>query len=269
MKPAALTFEEFGAGLLKTEDLDPVYCALVRAPLDSDLLSRISLAYWCLYSLGAACKIAEASSSRKYWDLLSQAARNDNAAQRWPRGAERRHWRGAQAISSAQELSDKYKHPEQAVATIFRGEDYEEVAVSVQQHRGFGPWIAWKIADMKERVFGQPVDFSSADLGIYKDPRQGLALFLTGDWRYPITDDELRAVVAEKLKWISKFKAPPQKDRRCNLAELETWACKAKSYHKGHYWVGKDIHEVRHGLRGWGRTADLVLQHMPEEVSNA
>jgi hypothetical protein len=50
------------------------------------------------------------------------------------------------------------------------------------------------------------------------------------------------------------------------VAEVETILCKAKSCWHRKYWIGKDIKEVRHGLEGWGETANLLLKHMPNEV---
>lgn len=263
---ATLSPLEFGAQLIRSEDLDPVYSGLVRAGLGLETLQRICLAYWCLYHLGAACKIAEAKSVPAYWKLLREAAHNDNPKLRWPRGAERRHWRGRQAIASAEELIWRYNTPSQAVEYMTGGGTYNAIAKRVQEHRGFGPWIAFKIADMADRVFRLPVDFSDCHLGIYKDPRQGAALLHTGDWRKPITDEELSNVVQEYIKRFRKFQAPPHRDRAINVQEVESVFCKYKSYHKGHYHPGKDIVEVRHGLAGWGGLAQQVLNAMPEEL---
>lgn len=258
---------EFGARLIRSKDLDPVYVALTGAGLDRDLLSRVCLAYWSYYHLGAACYIAE--NPKKFWAYMMKAAQNTDPAPdggRWPRGAERRHFRGKQSTQAVQELSEHGK-PEKIVNNWITGGTYSEVMRRVQKHRGYGPWIGFKIADMADRVLGQPTDFSDCYLGIYKDPVQGAALVRFGDWRHPISSEELKATYDELVKGFKKFKAPPYNDRPINLQEAETVCCKFKSYSKGKYWVGKDILEVGHGLKGWGDVAQQVLQHMPEEVA--
>jgi hypothetical protein len=255
---------EFGAALLRTGDLDPVYIALVGAKLDPNLLARVCLAYWCFYSLGAACYIAE--NPKKFWERMRVAAANTDPLRRWPRAAERRHFRGQQAILAVENFASKGS-PEKIVDHMCSGGTYHVVAKTAETYRGIGQWASWKIADMAERVLGYSVDFSDADLGIYKDPRQGLALIRTGDWKYPITDEELKDTVKKELRWIRQFSAPPMRDRSCGIAELETYACKLKSFRKGHYFVGKDIKEVRHALHGWGDVAQDVLHHVPECVN--
>lgn len=258
---------EFGSRLIRTKDLDPVYVALTGAGLDRDLLSRVCLAYWSYYHLGAACYIAE--RPKLFWERMKLAARNEDSHPspqgRWPRGAERRHFRGQQSIQAVEELSQHGK-PEKIVAHWTQQPTFIAVSKEVKKHRGYGDWIAWKVADMAERVFRHPVDFSDANLGVYKDPRQGAALIRFGDWKHPITDEELALQLKENLKMFSKFKEPPHNDRKCNIQSIETIWCKYKSFRKGHYWVGKDIQEVSHGLQGWGDVAQQVLQHMPEEV---
>ena len=258
---------EFGKELVATQDLDPVYVGLVGADLSPELLSRVCLAYWCFYSLGAACYIAE--KPKKFWELMATAAANELPSPlggRWPRAAERRHFRGAQAINAVKELTDLVISPHGVVDHICSGGSYQEVARRAQQLRGFGPWIAWKIADMAERVLGYEVDFLGADLGIYKEPRQGAALVAHGDWKAPVTDSALSQVVKELTFAFRSLKAPPLGDRKINVQEVETVLCKYKSHFKGHYTVGKDILEVRHGLKGWGDVAQQVLGSMPKCV---
>jgi hypothetical protein len=56
-----------------------------------------------------------------------------------------------------------------------------------------------------------------------------------------------------------------------NVQEIETIFCKYKSYVKGHYHVGKDIHEIREALiytqKYSKRTglANALLKAMPEK----
>lgn len=286
---STLSIEDFGALLLRTQDLDPVYSALGGAgrKIGRPQLLRLCLAYWCFYHLGASASLSE-TSGRAFWDRMLVAARNEGEPKPWPRGAERRHFRGQQAISAVSELADRYDKPEDAALGLAGSRDlasFRDVSEAAQSHRGFGPWIAFKIADMRERVLGLATDFRDCELGIYKDPRQGAALawyelelragrpvdeaYRKAPWEYPITDEQLKSVVDYYVKHFRKFKAPPFGDRAVNQQEVETCLCKFKSYRKGHYWPGKDIKEIGEGLHGWGRTADLLRTHIPKEVPRA
>lgn len=266
---------QFGKDLLRTGDLDPVYTAIYTANLPIALRQRLALAYWCFYHLGVAAHIAERGvTPRKFWELTTTAAVNEGL--KWPRGSERRHFRGAQSLASVAELRDRYRSPEDAVVAMTSGGTFDAVSRAARTHRGFGPWIAFKIADMAERVLDVDVDFSACELGIYKDPRQGAAVaYLEAlgagslihpdgfvghhdePWNYPIADRDLRTTCDYYVKQFKTYKAPPAKDRRVNIQEVETIFCKYKSHLKGHYPLGKDTHEVAHGLDGWG---DLAQQ---------
>jgi len=291
----SLTIEEFGTALIRTRDLDPVYVAL-RGALNAKALNRaqisaLLISYWCFYHLGAASYIAEKSTSdKKFWDLLMEAAVNERSpgvrpyGERWPRAAERRHFRGGQAMAAVKELASKYQSPLQALDGMLGASTaptYSSVSGCVKLHRGFGPWIAFKVADMAERVLGMPVSFDDCELGIYKDPRQGAALAYIENlappalvaqpihkekpWTYPVTDYELKQAVDHYVRYFRsrKLKAPPFDDRPVGVQEIETIFCKYKSHRKGHYTVGKDIAEVRHGLVGWGDLADELRKHAP------
>lgn len=290
----------FGDALLRTGDLDPVYTAIHKANLDARTRMRLVLAYWCFYHLGAAARMAEAKTEAAYWGLFREAVENKtkpDGTKPWPRGAERRHFRGDNALAAYQDLvvTKGYRRPEDAVSGLLglrgprngnvRGAGdltFRSVSDAVQTHVGFGPWIAFKIADMAERVLGLPVDFSGCELGIYKDPRQGAALaFMEGPlamkhldsqptlnpqklWEYPITDEQLKLTVEHYTKVFGKHKAPPTGDRPVNVQEVETIFCKYKSHLKGHYPVGKDTEEVGHGLLGWGDLAEHLNQQLHE-----
>lgn len=268
----ALSLEEFGNELLRTQDLDPVYVALHGVNISNAQLRRLCLTYWCVYHLGVAAKLSTLTG-RSYWTALMEVAVNKSAPgepKPWPRGAERRHFRGAQAVAAVVDLAARYKTPEHAVAAMLEPGDgarptFGGVSARVQEHQGFGPWIAFKIADMSERVLGYDTDFTNCELGIYKDPRQGAALARFGDWKHPITDPELKETVD---LWVAHWrkkraKAPPKNDRLVNVQEIETIFCKYKSHVKGHYPPLKDTTELRHGLVGWGPLAHQLLEALP------
>ena len=168
-------------------------------------------------------------------------------------------------MSAVSELRQKYTSAQHAVDEWCDWHSFQEVSNAVQANRGFGSWISFKIADMAERVLGYDVSFDDCELGLYKDPRKGAALARSGDQDYPITDQELTKTVNKYVEhWRKKKqKAPPGFDRLVNLQEIETIFCKFKSHVNGHYPLGKDITEVRHGLEGWGDLAQQLQRELP------
>lgn len=273
----------FGEALLSTGDLDPVYLAIQNAQLDDAELHRLCLAYWCFYSLGTAAYIAHKGKTPKvFWTLMMMAAHNDEffkdlptygkADKPWPRGAERRHFRAANAIGPMRYLSEHYKTATDAIHGFIGKPDwadatFKQVASRVERHPGFGPWMSFKIADMGERVLGFNIDFSDCALNMYKDPTQGAAVgyleamkdktWQGNPWDYPIGADGIRYAVDYYTKAFKKHE-PPGGGRKVNVQEVETIFCKYKSHLKGHYPLGKDTRDVHHGLQGWGPLAERL-----------
>jgi len=261
-----LTWQEFGAALLDTEDLDPVYVAVAGAGLDEDQLSRWLLAYWCFYSAATASDVSDAVS---FWGAMLDEFDTKE------RGFERRHFRGDKARAAVRTIMEQGS-PEEIVRWISGRENgrtperiaYGVVADRVQRLPMFGPWIAWKAADMLERIAGVPVIFDPRALAMYKDPVQGAALLRRGNWRAPITDEEVAWVAGLVVREFRDRAAPPRYDRPFNVQEAETVLCKYKAYRKGSYRVGKDIKEMRKGLaQSEGPTAARVLSACPTEVT--
>jgi hypothetical protein len=260
--------ERFGDALLRTNDLDPVYVALWGAKLKPDQLKRLLLVYWCFYHLGVAAALSELKGN-EFWRVLRIAAINEQSPYlvdllwpigRWPRSAERRYFRGAKCVATIDWLCVRERSPENLVdqlleAGIGRSNILaaETIMQRIQEWPLFGPWIAFKAADMVERLFAMSVVFPENLTLIYKEPRSALDL-LVGD---PFKNMRRLAV------HFGQQLAPPRYERPCGITECETVLCKWKSFVNGHYWVGKDISEIRTGLGSWGKTADLLLRHTP------
>ena len=269
----------FGEQLLETNDLDPVYVALVHAQLPEAQLKRLLLAYFCFYHLGASAYISEYDSV-EFWEVMEQAADNQMPPSgtdseiphdRWPRGAERRHFRGDKCVAAVKKLAsfDLFGSgtlaedcPDYLIDTLCDGYDGKlpiklaSVMARVQDWPLFGPWIAFKVADVLNRVLEVDIEFPTDLTLIYKEPRAALDML------------NVPAETANKqlLDYFSDYPAPPRLERLCWVNEIETMLCKWKSHVNGHYWVGRDIHEIRKGLKGWGETADRLLANMPKEV---
>lgn len=270
----------FGRALIESLDLDPVYVALWRLSLPPAQLKRWLLAYWCFYHAGAASRLSE-EEGLGFYRLMREADR-----ERWPRGRERRHFRGRTCATAIGYLEQLYRVPERAVDWLTQPSDhtpfgaarelpYALVRSRAESWPGFGPWIAFKIGDMLERLGLAPVVFEDADLHFYAEPARGALLasaelkipvgimYKEGDPAPPWCLAEVSRVLAEELSGLA---APPRAERSPNLQEVETVLCKWKSHRAGRYPVGLDICEIRHALssgRAWGDTASRFLAALP------
>jgi hypothetical protein len=281
---------QFGAYLLTGEDLDPVYSALYSLDLTNRMsdeqIQRWLLAYWCFYHCGAASWISE-GEGKEFAHRMTVAALNLDSdpapiGGRWPRGHERRHFRAKNAELSLSHLFTRFGDQNTAgnliqylCADPLDGQlAFKTVSDRVQTLVGFGPWIAWKIADMIERVVGVRVDFSGSDIFMFKDPAEAALLL----WEYehpgeslPETKAECTGIMhqnATRLVEVFKaYNAPPNRARPVNIQEVETILCKWKSHQRGFYPINNDINEINHGLECWApvsETAQRFRNAMPK-----
>lgn len=279
-----LDIEEFGRVLIESGDLDPIYIALVEAVRTETYcvhqVCRWMIAYWCYYNAGVASFMSE-KEGEEFWHWMMVAAVNEEPTPvggRWARGHERRHYRGKNAIESVFALRSRYgQRPEDMVWYIAQGGKDERlpfklVSDRAQEHRGFGPWIGFKIADMLDRVLGIPVDFDQAAVFMFKDPEKAAMMLWEQreSHKYPEGAKPKREVILSGVtdyltKTFSDLKAPPFGDRPINIQEVETVLCKWKSHMNGHYPINNDIREIKDGLKPWlgnCRAAEYFLKYM-------
>jgi hypothetical protein len=269
-----LDVRDFGDALIATQDLDPVYCAIYHAKLSEQQVCRLLLTYWCFYHLGVAATISEKEHT-DFWDFMHIAAVNAEPprkwnlpGERWPRASERRHFRGEKCVKAIERLRMRFGEPEAAVRNLAPLTRETAIINRVRDWPMFGPWIAFKAADMMERVYGAKVEFNQNIGLMYESPRAALDLLDT-DNDVIIPERSPKSIYQNLLNYFSARCAPPGNDRACGPQEVETILCKYASMRAGHYHVGKDIHEVRQALVGWGETAEHMLDVMPVEVAFA
>jgi Alpha-glutamyl/putrescinyl thymine pyrophosphorylase clade 2 len=254
----------FGDALIRSRDLDPAYCALFGAQLSEPQLSRLLLGYLAFYHLGFAAWLSEHEGDA-YWATTLVAAKNETPSPlggRWPRGSERRHFRGAKCVHAVGWLQNKYQTPEAPIRSLFNARMEKHVIERVGKWPMFGPWAGFKAADLLERCVGHPLQFDPNIGLVYAEPRASLEMLAAELGQSP------RAIYNNLLAYFSAHKAPPRDDRPCGAAEVESILCKFKSMRNGHYWVGKDTEEIRRALQGWGTTAANLLRHLPEADTN-
>lgn len=275
-----LGVEAFGRQLIETGDLDPVYIALAGCEWEPERLQRWLMAYWMFYHPGAASYMADASTEELFWNRAGNAARNETPSPldgRWPRASERRHFRGQKAIDAVAELrrtplADIFARLEAAAP------DYKAVAKAVGELPQFGPWMAFKVADMLERVCGVHVDFDLNSVTMFEDPKKAALMVwrkhagLPDSARSKVPDQTIKAVVHHLIVEYEGLSAPPHRDRPVDYQEVETVLCKWKSHMNGHYPVGKDTREIAEGLEAWAEVSESareLLHHMPADASAA
>jgi hypothetical protein len=258
---------EFGARLITTGDLDPVYVALWHANrqgvFSGKQLERWLLAYWLFYDCGEASRLAEQDSSLGFYHALSAAL------PRAHRGAERRHFRGVQARRCVDWLRSHYSEPADFVWSLVNWQPlganvrFSTVWKRLTLAPMFGQWIAWKASDMLERVLDWPVEFRGAEMAMHTDPLVGARLVATGELGQPADAGMTVSVVQALVAKLSAYKAPPSDNRGVGLQEVETVLCKFKSHFKGHYRVGKDTVEIQASLeRANCRLANQLAKHL-------
>lgn len=256
-----LSIEEFGKHLLDTNELDPIYVGLRGANMPHEQKERWAIAYWCFYHAGTASYMSQ-FEGEEFWSWMFIAAHNITETPigtRWMRGSERRHFRGQTSVKSITDMQKRYgKHPEDMVRQfVCTGVSYEEVAKLVKTHYGFGDWISFKVADMLERIFDCPIDFSQAEVFMFKDPVESAMML----WRQRQRMNKnarpkdpaavIHEIVSYLEEYFDKYEAPPSLNRPIGLQEVETILCKWKSHMRGHYPLYNDIDDIRKGLEPW------------------
>jgi hypothetical protein len=276
-----LSLEEFGAHLLQTNDLDPIYVALHKMKMEPQKMKRWLLAYWCFYSAGFACWASEYPQPSIYWRWMRTAAENTTespAGGRWPRGFERRHARGEAGIKMVASLEEKYQHPEEFSNAVMGPEEVTtctRVIERAKDHYLFGPWISFKIADMLERCLGAAIKFEESEIFFFDQPKEAAIAYWRQFLRLPVSAkprnelEAITAVCAKLTKHFGDFKAPPRYDRPVGIQEVETILCKWKSHQNGSYPLLNDINEARHGIASWAKVCATALSFQESLPSEA
>ncbi len=266
-----LSIEAFGAALLATEDLDPVYVMLRNAALPEDQLAKWLLAYWCFYHCGVASKFAE-MNDRGFWRNMHVAAVNKPNI--YPRAAERRHFRACNAINGVSGLEREFLHSDTLIPWLRTFKSFERLSQKVQDWPQFGPWIAFKVCDMAQAVVGVELDLTGADLAIYSEPAKAARIWWEaqpGSAGATLTKQACINVAITHLRTAAPHHlgcslAPPHYRRQLNIFEFETILCKWKSHLNGHYPIGHDTEEIAKGLVGWGDLAERMIICLGKEA---
>lgn len=258
-----LSFEDFGAHLLTSGDLDPIYIALNRCAFAPEQRNRWLTAYCAFYNAGFACWASDEVDAQIYWNKLMIAAKNEVPTpfgERWPRAKERRHFRGQQAVQGIVDWSSKYAgEPGKMFDYIGQnsGGSFDIVLKRAQQHRSVGNWLGFKMVDLVDACMGIDIGQSDVMHFMYEAPR----VSLLNRWREKNKlppeakpKDEkatILAVVDYCREAFKSYEVPHKPNRPVDMFCLETIFCKFQSHLNGHYPLNNDLHEISEGLAPW------------------
>lgn len=272
-----LSIEEFGAHLLTTGDLDPVYIALNRCAFSDEVRNRWLIAYCAFYHCGVASYISQ-FEGKLFWDIMMSAAENKVPAptgSRWSRSSERRHFRGQQAIKGIEDWQSKFPyHPETMMDYIAQSApSFTDVCERAKAFRSVGNWLSFKIADLIDACMDIEIDQSDVMLFMYETPRNSLLRLWRERNQYnenvkPKDEDKvIKGMVEYYTKGFKDFECPHKPGKPVDMFCQETIYCKYQSHLNGHYPLYNDIDEISHGLMDWlphSENARLFASRMPK-----
>lgn len=265
----------FSKNIMRSGDIDPIYSALPRAIPDLAQRKRFLTAYIAYYHAGVACWMSERDPD-DFWDHMLTAAINEDPSpnnERWPRSAERRHCRGAAAVELVDRWSRKWPDPSDMWDYFSSGPmDVGSVIKRAKTQYLIGTWLGFKVADLIDATLHIPVDQDDVNVFMYETPVKGILTY----WRQreglpesarpkdlPILILAANEYLAAQLGHIT---IPHKEGEKIDLFCLETVWCKWYSHLSGHYPLNHDIDAINEGLIGWGLTASLFREAMPERM---
>jgi hypothetical protein len=172
------------------------------------------------------------------------------------------------AVRAVEYLAGRYPNPEDACWSLEQPGPFSAVKARVMEWPLFGPWIAFKIGDMLERVRCVQVDFTGGDVFFFDSPRKAAEEWYMRDRGIspPSTQVAITAACIYLAGTLGAQLAPPRFERRLNLQEYETVLCKWGAHLTGHYPLGIDTRELREALHPWAMvspTAERLLRCVP------
>lgn len=158
-------WRKFAKNLFALEEADPGYMLLARAELSEAQKLRYILAWCTFYNPGLAAKASDYQGAKFYDYLRSMYP----TAQR---ASERRHFRGQAGLKALAQWQELYPKPEKMIEACF-GPTYLHVRKNMQPMAQMGDYFYWKLADIQDTVFHEPVDFTGCEKYMPKVPQQG------------------------------------------------------------------------------------------------
>jgi hypothetical protein len=234
-----------------TDDLDPVYVALHNSGWDESKLLRWCAAFVTYYHTGTACAVCDLEGDEFWKEIYRRYDTN-------PRSSERRHFRGEAGKKALRHWATEYVSPEAFMLACMKSSFMKTLEAGIPQ---IGAYFTWKVCDLREAVFGYSMDWAGAESHMLKTATNGLELIFPGE--------KYEQSVFKIVDAISDLDAPPQKVRKCGIAEAETVACGIRQYYLRGAPIGEDIVAKRDNLTGGGENAIHLMSCFPKVPKDA
>lgn len=258
------SFEEFMFVDIVTGDSDPVYWAIARAKGDiafgPQWATRFCVAMLAYYHTGVAFQAAEISNGDEFWNYLTEGFA------KFPRGSERRHFRGANGAVALATMRNWAPDPHDFF-TKFTSDrtDYWMIRNKCEKHLiQFGPYFQLKVCDYMDRCLDLPIaSFAGLNKNLPTEPSRALEVMFPGV--HP-TDSFL--TLCKRIDSACIVAAPDFK-RAAGPAEVETSLCGWKTTKFSGNWMGADIADKRAALTGFlpgNHRAEMFASMMPPHV---
>lgn len=229
----------FAKIMFRLEDADPGYMLLHRAELPRAQKLRYVLGWCSFYNPGIAA-VASQYQGAEFYDYLRAVYPTAK------RASERRHFRGKAGLNAIAQWQARFPKPEAMVDACF-ADTYLGVRKNMQGMAQMGDYFYWKLADIQDTVFAEPVDFSGCVKYMPKLPKVGSGYVLHVDTLG--TDGPLSSKAIPDLPQMTKvldditahirdIPYPIKAGRTLALQEAETVCCVFKQMHSGTYRYG-------------------------------
>lgn len=223
----------FADTLFNLEDADPGYMLLNRAVLPHAQKLRYVLAWCTFYNPGVAAVASQYQGAQFYEYLRSMYPTAKRAS-------ERRHFRGQAGLKALAQWQDLYPKPEKMIEACY-DPFYTGVRRNMQHMAQMGDYFFWKLADIWDTVFGEPVDFTDCEKYMPKVPKQGAELVHNQEWPDRVWHEWPSVSLIRTMAYITKHighMEHPTNARRLKLQEAETVCCVFKQHMHGDYKFG-------------------------------
>jgi hypothetical protein len=249
------TFEDYAKVDFALGDNDPVYFAVVQAreKWGKPWATRFCVGMLTYYHMGTAVQAADLEG-QAFWKFL------DSKFSTAPRGAARRHFRGANGTSGLLSMMEYSPDPNDFFVEM--GNTYSSIMNNCKSGlRQMGPYFWLKIADYMDRCLEIPIkNWLGLERNLSKVPAAACSTL------YPFLPVPEGFALACKRLFDLNLLAPPTYDRPVGPAEVETILCDWLHAKQGTNWLGADLIVKRLALKGCGEKADMMSNWLPPVV---
>ena len=251
-------WRKFATTMFKLEDADPGYVLLKRAKVPRMQKLRFVLAWCAFYNVGVAA-VASTYQGAEFYQYLRHVYPTAK------RNSERRHFRGQAGLKALHQWQTAYPVPEEMVESCYSS-TYMGVRKNMLGMAQMGDYFYWKLADVWDTVFDQPVDFTGCEKYMPKVPKQGAEMIMAMDrkdyYHALVSGEELEWVMRRVTNHIRPLRYGLKHPRKLELQEAETVCCVFKQHVVGDYKFGFRSAKAFKRLNAHAHESRVVLKYL-------